>query len=90
MDNYKRMIDSLIQELEEEYKSDHLNTTKALNYEYIQGKLHGLYDMAKVTLDLDSFISLLEYRDITLKHISSRFNLEIIKPIYVAIEGFPA
>lgn len=82
MENYKTKIDGFIDELEKEYESCHEQTTKAINYEYIAGKLYGLYDIAKENLGLDAFIELHEYRKKELDEISVKFNYNILNPLY--------
>lgn len=87
MDNYKKIIDSLIEELNKEYESKHEITTKMLNYEYFTGKIYGLFDVIEKTLGIDDFMEIILYRKKERDEISAKFNLEIINPIYSIVRA---
>lgn len=87
MDNYKKIIDSLIDNMREEYASDNREVTKVLNYEFLKGKLYGLYETVRELNGLDAFTELYGYRKSERTEINILFNREIINPLYRVVES---
>ena len=87
MDNYKKIIDSLIDKMREEYASDNREVTKVLNYEFLKGKLYGLYETVRELNGLDAFTELYSYREGERMEINILFNREIINPLYRVVES---
>ena len=82
---YKGIIDSILDEMQKEYTSTHEHTTKAINFEYLLGKLFCVYDIVNETLGLDEFLEIYEYRRADRDEISHKFNMEYVNPLYASM-----
>ena len=86
MKNYRKMIDELLQEHETEYTSKHKKITKILNFEFLQGKLYGLYEQISKETTPEEFRNIYEYRHEERTAIERKYNFELINPLYMEIE----
>lgn len=82
MKNYKKIIDEMLIELETEFTSKHTTFTKILNYEFIEGKLYGLYEQISRETTPEKFKQLYEYKSEKRHEIEKKYNFELINPIY--------
>ena len=82
MKDYKKIIDEILQELKTEFSSNHLPFTKILNYEFIEGKLYGLYEQISRETTPEDFRKIYEYRHEERTALEKKYNFELINPIY--------
>lgn len=82
MQEYKKIIDEILAELEAEFLSNHTTFTKILNFEFIEGKLYGLYEQISRKTTPENFRKLYEYKSEKRHEIEKKYNFELINPIY--------
>ena len=86
--DYKKIIDDLIDMMERETESAHELTTKALNHEYYEGQLYGVYKLAESALPLEEFVTLYDYRREDRDRVSVKANREIINRVYSVVRKY--
>lgn len=82
MENYKKIIDSVMDELYREKNGSNKDLTKILNYEFLFGKLYGVYAIAEEVLPGPTFYDLYSYRQAEKDMFSIYFNTQYINPLY--------